>query len=99
MSTTEQRAALGGILADRQLFHEACYIDGQWVGSESGERIGVDNPATQQIIGTVPSLTAAETRGAIDAAHRAFSPWRAATAKERAGILRKWFDLMMANQE
>jgi succinate-semialdehyde dehydrogenase/glutarate-semialdehyde dehydrogenase len=99
MSTTEQRVPPGVMLADRQLFHEACYIDGQWVGSESGERIGVDNPATQHIIGTVPSLTAAETRGAIDAAHRAFPQWRATTAKERAGILRKWFDLMIANQE
>ena len=57
------------------------------------------NPADGQVIGTVPAFSAAETRAAIEAANRAFPAWRAKTAKERAQILRKWYDLMMANQE
>jgi len=59
----------------------------------------VRNPATGSVLGTVPKLGAEETRRAIDAAERAWPAWRAKTAKERSTILRKWFDLMMANQE
>ena len=59
----------------------------------------MDNPATGEIIGAVPSLGRAETRQAIEAADRAFHEWRTKTGKERAAVLRKWFDLMMANQE
>lgn len=86
-------------LKDVDLFREACYIDGQWVKAESGRTISVDNPATGEIIGTVPKLGASETKRAIDAANRAFRPWSKKTAKERAQILRRWFDLMMWNQE
>jgi succinate-semialdehyde dehydrogenase / glutarate-semialdehyde dehydrogenase len=85
-------------LKDPALFRQACYIDGVWVES-SGATIAVDNPATGEAIGTVPKLGPAETRGAIDAAARAFPDWRKRTAKERAAVLRRWFDLMMANQE
>jgi succinate-semialdehyde dehydrogenase/glutarate-semialdehyde dehydrogenase len=88
----------GVSLQDPQLFHEACYIDGQWVRS-SGASITVDNPATGEAIGSVPNLGRAETRSAIDAADRAFQTWRRKTGKERAAILRKWFDLMMANED
>ncbi len=65
----------------------------------AGGAIDVDNPATGEIIGTVPRLGRAETRAAIDAAARAFPAWRRKTAKERAIVLRRWFDLMIANQE
>jgi succinate-semialdehyde dehydrogenase/glutarate-semialdehyde dehydrogenase len=82
-----------------RLFREACYVDGQWIQAASGATCGVDNPATGEIIGHVPKLSGAETRHAIEAADRAFKPWAARTAKERAVILRKWFDLMMENQE
>jgi succinate-semialdehyde dehydrogenase/glutarate-semialdehyde dehydrogenase len=85
-------------LQDRKLFREACYVDGQWIQG-GGATISVDNPATGEIIGKVPKLGAAETRRAIEAAQRAFPTWSAKTAKERATVLRKWFDLMMANQE
>lgn len=81
------------------LLREACYIDGAWVGADSGKAIDVTNPATGEKLGTVPNCGAAETRRAIEAANRAWPAWRAKTAKERAAILRKWFDLMMANQE
>ncbi len=59
----------------------------------------MDNPATGEVLGTVPNLDASDARRAIEAAHRAFPGWRAKTAKERANVLRRWFDLMMANQE
>jgi succinate-semialdehyde dehydrogenase/glutarate-semialdehyde dehydrogenase len=55
------------------LFREACYVDGQWLQSASGATFNVDNPATGEILGKVPSLSAAETRSAIEAAHRALS--------------------------
>ncbi len=87
------------VLSDRKLFREACYIDGAWVASGAGGVIAVDNPATGAILGTVPQLGRVETRVAIDAAARAFSAWRKTTAKERAAVLRRWFDLMIANQE
>src|SRR6266849_6405211 len=86
-------------LKDPKLFREQCYIDGQWVGADSRKTLPVIDPATGQALGTVPDLGAAETRRAIAAAERAWPAWRAKTAKERAVILRKWFDLMMASQE
>src|SRR5216117_4117621 len=86
-------------LKDPRLFREACYVNGQWVQAASGQSLNVDNPATGEIIGTVPKLSAAETRQAIEAANRAFPAWSKKTAKERAAVLRRWFDLMMANQD
>ncbi|MGB2652163.1 MAG: aldehyde dehydrogenase family protein, partial [Candidatus Acidiferrum sp.] len=86
-------------LKDPRLFREACYVDGQWIQASSGQSIGVDDPATREIIGKVPKLNIAETRRAIEASHRAFPEWSKKTAKERAAILRRWFELMIANQE
>src|SRR3970282_2751183 len=86
-------------LKDPKLFRTQCYLDGQWVGADSGKTFPVRNPATGDALGAVPDMGAAETRRAIEAADKAWPAWRAKTAKERAGILRKWFDLMMANQE
>jgi succinate-semialdehyde dehydrogenase/glutarate-semialdehyde dehydrogenase len=86
-------------LKDPSLFRQQCYIDGKWVDADSGKTIPVTNPATGEILGTIPNMGTAETRRAIEAANAAWPAWRAKTAKERANILRKWFDLMMANQE
>ncbi len=86
-------------LKDARLFREACYVDGHWIQADSGATLGVDNPATGEIIGRVPKLSVVETRRAIEAANRAFPAWSKKTAKERAAVLRRWFDLMMANQE
>src|SRR6267142_4974565 len=97
--TATKPASVAVELKDARLFREACYVDGQWIKAKSGAMINVDNPATGEIIGKVPKLGAAETRQAIEAANRAFLPWSRKTAKERAVILRRWFDLMMANQE
>src|SRR5262249_2772309 len=93
------RAAAGVPLTDAKLFRQASYIDGAWIDARGGAAIDVDNPATGEVIGTVPKLGRSETRSAIDAAARAFPAWRRKTAKERAVVLRRWFDLMMANQE
>ncbi|HTP95182.1 MAG TPA: NADP-dependent succinate-semialdehyde dehydrogenase [Burkholderiales bacterium] len=86
-------------LKDAKLFREQCYVNGEWIDAESKETITVTNPADGTVIGTVPSLGVAETRRAIEAADAAWPAWRAKTAKERANVLRKWFELMMANQE
>jgi len=86
-------------LKDPKLFREQCYIDGEWLGADSRKTFAVDNPATGETLGAVPDMGTAETKRAIAAADRAWPAWRAKTAKERAAILRKWFDLMMANQE
>jgi succinate-semialdehyde dehydrogenase/glutarate-semialdehyde dehydrogenase len=86
-------------LTDAKLFRQQCYIDGAWVDADGGGTIAVENPANGERLGTVPKMGADETRRAIEAADRAWPSWRAKTAKERAVILRKWFDLMMANQE
>ncbi|MBI2223809.1 MAG: NADP-dependent succinate-semialdehyde dehydrogenase [Betaproteobacteria bacterium] len=81
------------------LLRQQCYIDGKWVDADDGKTLAVYNPADGQQIGTVPGMGVAETRRAIEAANAAWPAWRARTAKERSNILRKWFELMMANQE
>lgn len=86
------------LLQDPALFREACYIGGRWVDG-TGVTILVDDPATGDVIGAVPKLGRDETRSAIEHAARAFPDWRARTAKERARVLRRWFELIMANQE
>ena len=86
-------------LKDPELFRQANCIGGAWVQAESGRTIAVRNPATGEVIGNVPALSAAETRRAIEAAHAALPAWRAMLAKERAVILRKLSDLMLANTD
>jgi succinate-semialdehyde dehydrogenase/glutarate-semialdehyde dehydrogenase len=84
-------------LKDAALLRQQCYVDGAWIDADSGGRIEVTNPATGGTLGTVPQLQAGETRRAIEAAAAALLPWAAKTAKERAVILRRWNDLMLAN--
>jgi succinate-semialdehyde dehydrogenase/glutarate-semialdehyde dehydrogenase len=84
-------------LNDKSLLRKQCYIDGKWVGGDA--TIDVTNPATGASIATVPRFGASETTRAIEAAGRAKPGWAAKTAKERAAILRRWFELMMENQE
>jgi len=86
-------------LKDRTLFRQQCYVDGAWRDADSGKTLAVTNPATGEVLGTVPNMGAAETRRAIEAANAAWPAWRAKTAKERSACLRKWAELMMANQE
>ena len=86
-------------LSDPKLFRQAAYIDGAWVAADDGATLTVSNPADGSVLGAVPKMGAAETRRAIAAADAALPAWRAKTGKERAAVLRRWFDLMMANQD
>jgi succinate-semialdehyde dehydrogenase/glutarate-semialdehyde dehydrogenase len=81
-----------------ELLRDACLIDGDWVKAGSST-LEVRNPASGELVGRVPNLGAAETRRAIEAAQAAFIPWRSKTAAERARVLKRWFELMMENQE
>ena len=86
-------------LKDPALWRRQAYIDGAWVDADGGATIEVDDPATGRVLGTVPDLGAAETRRAIAAAHAALPGWRARTGKERAAVLRRWYELMIEHQE
>jgi succinate-semialdehyde dehydrogenase/glutarate-semialdehyde dehydrogenase len=86
-------------LQDPTLFRQQCYINGQWLDAADGGTFPVNNPATDEVIGTVPRMGAAETRSAIEAANAAFPAWRARTAAERSQILRLWFELLLENKE
>lgn len=86
-------------LTDPKLFQQQCYVDGAWVEAANKETLPVTNPANNEVLGSVPKMSAADTRHAIEAARDAFPAWSAKTAKERASILRRWFNLMMENQE
>jgi succinate-semialdehyde dehydrogenase/glutarate-semialdehyde dehydrogenase len=86
-------------LKNPKLLREICYIDGAWTAADSGGTIPVHNPATDAQIGVIPNMGTKETRRAIEAAARALPAWAARTAKERAVLLRRWFDLMLENQQ
>ncbi len=86
-------------LNDLTLFRQQAFINGEWRDALSSDVITVTNPANGEELGSVPKMGAEETHDAIQAAHRALPAWRQLTAKERAAILRRWFDLMMANRD
>jgi len=86
-------------LKDQKLFRQQGYINGEWRDADSKATINVTNPADGSVIGTIPRMGAAETRRAIEAANAALPAWRARLAKERANILRRWFELMITNTD
>jgi len=86
-------------LRDPDLLRNRALIGGKWQDAANGATHPVVNPATRETIGTVPDMGVAETRRAIEAAAQAFPAWAALTAKERSGVLRRWYELLMANQE
>jgi succinate-semialdehyde dehydrogenase/glutarate-semialdehyde dehydrogenase len=86
-------------LKDASLLRQHCLIDGVWVDAESAATLTIHNPADGTVLGTVPKLGAAETKRAINAANAALPGWRAKTAAERGRLLRRWFELLMANQD
>ncbi|HEU4624895.1 MAG TPA: NADP-dependent succinate-semialdehyde dehydrogenase [Steroidobacteraceae bacterium] len=90
---------MGIQLKDPSLLKQQSYIAGEWQNADSGATIDVRNPATGDKIGTVPKMGAAETRRAIEAARAAMPAWARRTAKERAAVLRKWYELMLANTD
>ena len=90
---------LKSLLKDPTLLATKAYVAGEWVDADDGTTFEVLNPARGDVICTVPDLGRAETARAIEAARVAMKEWAARTAKERAQVLRKWFELMMANQD
>jgi succinate-semialdehyde dehydrogenase/glutarate-semialdehyde dehydrogenase len=81
------------------LLRQQCYINGQWRGARDGQKDAVHNPATGEVLGTVPNMGAKEAREAIEAAQAAWAGWRALTAKRRGEILRAWYQLMIDNTD
>ncbi len=86
-------------LSDPSLLKSQAYVDGQWIDADDGATFPVTNPANGELITNVAKLGAAETARAVAAADSAMQSWKKQPAKARAGIIRKWYDLMMANQE
>ena len=86
-------------LSDPSLLKNQAYVNGQWIDADNGARFAVTNPANGEVVTEVAKVGAAETARAISAASTAMTEWARKPAKARAGILRKWFDLMMENQE
>ncbi|MCL2790080.1 MAG: NAD-dependent succinate-semialdehyde dehydrogenase [Desulfobulbus sp.] len=84
-------------LGRKELLRSQCYVNGKWVGGDRDDRIVVSDPATGATVGTVPALGSKETGAAIEAAHRAWPAWRALTAKQRAFLLRRWYELLIAH--
>ena len=87
------------MLKDQDLLRSRCFLAGEWIDAPTGKTIDVHNPATGELIGTVPSLGRDETRQAIVAAEAAWPEWRNRTAHERSRILRRWYELIIENQE
>ena len=83
-------------LTDRALLRDAIYVDGEWL-RPSGPGIDVTNPATGEVLARVPKAGRAEAAAAIAGARKALPGWAARTAKERAAVLRRWHDLIVAN--
>ncbi len=97
MSAVAQDRKAAPALKDSRLFRDRAYVDGAWVEADGRGRIDIHNPADASLVGSVPDMGAAETKRAIDAANAALPAWRALAAKQRSVILRKWYDLIMAN--
>lgn len=95
----DETTNLKSMLSRPDLLCEAAFLAGEWASAASGKTFDVVNPARGDVIANVPDLSRAEVAAAIDAAKAAQKPWAALAAKERAKVLRRWFDLMMAHQE
>lgn len=86
-------------LKNPQLLRDRCLVDGAWIPAASGKVIEVTDPANGKVIANVPSLAANDVARAIDAANKAFALWSRRSAKDRAAVLRRWFDLMVENAD
>ncbi len=86
-------------IKDQRLFRQQCYVNGAWIDADSKETFKVNNPFDNSTLGVVPKFGRNETRRAIEAANAAYPAWRAMTGKERAAILRRFYDLMIENAD
>ena len=84
-------------LRDQNLLRQSCYVDGRWLSADGGATLPVHNPANGETLGSIPNMGTSETRAAIEAAAKAFPSWAARTAKDRAALLRRWFELILAH--
>jgi succinate-semialdehyde dehydrogenase/glutarate-semialdehyde dehydrogenase len=92
-------AAVSLDLEDPSLLRQECLVGGSWIPASSGGTFPVHDPATGDLLGSVPDMGAAETNQAVAAAREALPAWRAAPAKERAAVLRRWSELILQNQQ
>ena len=100
MATKEKAQTSAGLgLSEPRLFRQQAYVNGEWIDADSGETIRVNNPATGAHLADVPKLGTAEVRRAIEGAEAAFPAWRDLIAKERAAVLRRFYELMVEHQE
>ena len=83
-------------LHDTGLLRTQCLLNGQWINADSGRSVAVHDPANGRLLAEVPDCGAAETQRAIAAADAAWPAWRSKTAKERAALLRRWYELILA---
>lgn len=90
---------LKDMLKDPSLFRQQCYINGEWCDADTGDTVDVINPASGEVLGTVPKMGTVETRRAIESADLAWLQWRDKTASERSSFIMKWRDLLMQNQD
>ncbi|PLC48955.1 succinate-semialdehyde dehydrogenase (NADP(+)) [Pollutimonas subterranea] len=81
------------------LFRQQCHVAGQWIDASDGNSVTVSNPADGSVLGSVPKLTAADVRKAIEAANNALPAWREKSGKDRSRLIRRWYELCMAHQE
>ncbi|NNH33964.1 aldehyde dehydrogenase family protein, partial [Rhizobium sp. SEMIA 4085] len=86
-------------LKDPSLLRSQCFIGGEWHDADDGRVIDVTNPADGSVVASVPRMGAGETQRAIESAEQAQSGWRALSGKQRAAVLRKWFELLIENQD
>ncbi|MDH2926758.1 NAD-dependent succinate-semialdehyde dehydrogenase [Lonepinella koalarum] len=86
-------------LKNSSLFQTKCYINGFWLDAQNGATIAVTNPADQRLLGTIPNMGRNEALEAVKAASKAFDRWKKRSAKERANLLRRWFELIMQHQD
>jgi succinate-semialdehyde dehydrogenase/glutarate-semialdehyde dehydrogenase len=86
-------------LQDQELFHQLCYVGGEWRPAAGGGTLDVDDPATGEVIGEVPNFDAADTERAIAAASEGFAVWKSRTATERGELLYRWYELMLEHAD
>ena len=99
MNAPDSIANIRTLLKNPRLFHEDALINGQWVKASENARFAVSNPATGEIIAKVANLNRSDAQEAISAAELALNAWKGKLAKERAQVMRKWFELILANAD
>jgi succinate-semialdehyde dehydrogenase / glutarate-semialdehyde dehydrogenase len=96
-SAPRQQLRMAHGLTNAALWREQAYINGEWVSATSGDSFEVTNPATGDVLGTVPTMSSADADRAVEAAFAAWPNWRSSSIKKREGVLKKWASLIREN--